>query len=227
MQVLLSDRETYSHAITQTDTQRYCIFQVCTCKLIHSQFVSNEQICPNSLSSMPRQMMSLDELLHCYAFKCARPTVVQQQGWQLSTLGFTSSQTPAYIRLHTSEVVMVMLMERYIWYYWPGVAIIDSHVDSGGGQVTPSHFQDLFSLATVNKFSRQVFDDEVLDIRVFYVFMRCSNGTLHGAKRVETTFKRLALSCPSRAVQYIKMCLMIEPLDAEWALYAADSDCES
>ena len=110
---------------------------------------------------------------------------------------------------------MIMLMERYIWQYWPGVAIIGSHVDSGGGQVTPSHFQDLFSLATVNKFSRQVFDDEVLNLMVFNVFMRCSNWSPHGASRVDATFKRLSSSSPSSAVQFIKMCLMIIPINAD------------
>ena len=114
------------------------------------------------------------------------------------------SEFPIDLQLHCSQRAWALATERFVWHHWPGVALHPraTHAsDKGGAIVSTSHFNDVIQLATVDTFSRRMYIDEVLKLRVWWVFLRVAKGNARFATRLEALFTQ-RLTRPVPSVQY-------------------------
>ena len=130
-------------------------------------------------------MPSLEELLHQYGSHIKTPTIQQQQCMQLVQKGYITEANP-YLRLHNYEQTLVVVLQRFVWIWWPGVALT-RHVDRDAIDTQPNHFRDLCAMRAVNIFTREVLSDEILHLKVFYTFYSLM-GTEGGAKTLDFIF---------------------------------------
>lgn len=160
-------------------------------------------------SAMAMSMPKTHQLMTNFAEMVAQPTMEQQlvrelvdaewlkeQGWM--------SKFPIYVQLHCSEQVWLLATERFVWHYWPGVTLHPNAAqacDKDGAIVSTSHFNDVIQFATVNRFSRRRYIDEVLTLRVWFVFLRVAKGNTRFAKQLEAIFTQ-RLTRPVPSVQY-------------------------
>ena len=160
-------------------------------------------------SAMAGSMPKTHELMTNFAEMVATPTMEQQlvrevleaewlkqKGWK--------SQFPIYVQLHCFQQAWALATERFVWLYWPGVTLhprSSQACGKDGAIVSTSHFNDVIQLATVDTFSRRMYIDEVLKLRVWWVFLRVAKGNARFATRLEALFTQ-RLTRPVPSVQY-------------------------
>ena len=160
-------------------------------------------------SAMAVSMPVTHQLMTNVAEMVANPTMEQQlvrelldakwlkqQGWM--------SKFPIYLQLHCFEQAWALATERFVWHHWPGVTLhprATQACDKDGAIVSTSHFNDVIQFATVDTFSRGMYIDEVLKLRVWFVFLRSATGNTRGAARLEAIFTQ-RLTRPVPSVQY-------------------------
>ena len=126
-------------------------------------------------------------LFEIYGHMIRSPTLEQRVCQELLEYG-TIRADPAYLTLHKSEAVQCIVMQHFMWNYWPGAVIRKQCVDNQAVEVDPRHYLDLCSFSVVNKFTRTRLRDEMIQLRTLFVFLTLCNGSHARARILDHAF---------------------------------------
>ena len=137
----------------------------------------------NSFGNPPAQVHTMAAVLHAYGHIIASPSIVQYQCQQLVNHGDITHEhnIPLYLQLHAQEQIACILLHKFTWHWWPSVVLRTSPDNC-------SHFQDLFYFSSVNTYTRDVLNHEIMAIRVYLIFLLVATVSDAEAGMFQDTF---------------------------------------
>ena len=81
-----------------------------------------------------------------------------------------------------NEQAVCIVMNEVVWKYWPGAVMPQGHYTSAGEPTQGMHFQDLAAFRTVNTFTYNMFQMEILHLMTFFILLsvtKSMSGAAH------------------------------------------------